>query len=385
MLTDRGVVAATLALSILSLSAAWVIRQRAVAVPAEYIALDQIVYYAMARAPFADTPEVRHAPGSFRVFPALAARAIGELGGIGPERGFFVLTYVSLALFPIATVWFLLCFGSKPDVAVTGGAIAALLPPIVSYGSWAVANVDVIGVLLLTVAATAVITARVTAFCVTVFVLSLTKESALIAVWFALVWGVLVDRRLLVPAVATLLFTLLVRSVVLPRLIPPAPEYPYGTLSGFYGAVDSLSLRYVGRRVLLGSAATFNAVLPFAAAALVRERATPRGIALWTTIGVAAAQMGFASDSQRVVAAGAPFVLAACALELDRQPDDRRWKIGAALVACQLPWLLEYGRLVHIPAIRSIEIVLFLITAVVVFRTWRAHPHPLWPSVVAQS
>jgi hypothetical protein len=179
--------------------------------------------------------------------------------------------------------------------------------------------------------------------------------------------------------------TAVIRAVVLPRLIPPAPEHPYRALDGFYGVVNSLSVRYVARRLLLGSASTFNVVLPFAVVGLVRERATPRGIALWTTIGVTLAQLFFASDNERVVAAGAPFVLAACALELNRQPSARRWKIALVLVASQLLWLVDYGRLARVPALRAIEIVLFVVAAILAFRTWREHPHPVWPSVVAQS
>jgi hypothetical protein len=77
-------------------------------------------------------------------------------------------------------------------------------------------------------------------------------------------------------------------------------------------------------------------------------------------------QLLFASDNERVVAAGYPFVLAWTAIQLDTLNErDRRWT-SVAIVLAQIPWLLEMGRiwpaplpegeLPHFPVIRFAEI-----------------------------
>jgi hypothetical protein len=123
--------------------------------------------------------------------------------------------------------------------------------------------------------------------------------------------------------------------------------------------------------VLLGSAATWNVLLPLAAVSLIRERRTKRGFLFTATIAVALCQVLFASDTQRVVAAAYPFVLAVCSFELDRLPERRRRFVGAALVVGQLPWLLVYGRIVpDLPGIRAAEIAIFVFSLGVAAVTW---------------
>jgi hypothetical protein len=109
--------------------------------------------------------------------------------------------------------------------------------------------------------------------------------------------------------------------------------------------------------------------------AVIRERWTARGWLFAASIGVAFSQTLFASDTQRVVAAAYPFVLALCAFELDRLPEDRRRVVGGALVAAQLPWLMVYGRIMpDLPGIRLVEIVIFVVSVIAAAVTWSQLP-----------
>ena len=80
------------------------------------------------------------------------------------------------------------------------------------------------------------------------------------------------------------------------------------------------------------------------------------------------------NDIERIVAAGYPFALALCAMQLDALAPRMRTIVGTALAAAQLPWLLQAGRvwpvppaddtLPHFPPIRFVEIGIFLVTIV---------------------
>ena len=93
-----------IALAVLALAAAACLRHFAQPAPAQWYAHDQQVYLAMARAPFSDDPEARRAPASWRILPPLIARFAGQLAGDAAERGFFILTFASFALFPVAAL-----------------------------------------------------------------------------------------------------------------------------------------------------------------------------------------------------------------------------------------------------------------------------------------
>jgi hypothetical protein len=108
-------------------------------------------------------------------------------------------------------------------------------------------------------------------------------------------------------------------------------------------------------------------MVPAVAIGAVARRWTRRDFVLAGAIAVTMAQLLFATDNERVAAAGYPFVLALCAIELDTMPENRRRWAGACLVLFQIPWLLEMGRvwprpplgdfeLPHFPPIRYVEI-----------------------------
>jgi hypothetical protein len=359
------------AAAVLALTAAATLRQFAKPPPADYFTHDQQVYLAMARTPFADTPMVRRAPASWRILPALLARAAGEITTLGPSSGFFVVTFTSFALVPIAAIGFLRRLGVTSTSATVCGTIAALAPPVVGYLSWDVVRVDAIGLLLLFAIGIAVVAERPLALCLAIVALSLTKETVLIGAFFAVAWSVLYCRRMIPVSVMSLGLAFVIRWVALPWWLPPPEGNHFANLSGLLGALDQVSVPYVARRVLLGSAATWNVLLPLAAVSLIRERRTKRGFLFTATIAVALCQVLFASDTQRVVAAAYPFVLAVCSFELDRLPERRRRFVGAALVVGQLPWLLVYGRIVpDLPGIRAAEIAIFVFSLGVAAVTW---------------
>jgi hypothetical protein len=372
----------SVAAAVLALTAAAMLRQFAQPPPADYFSHDQQVYLAMARTPFADTPIVRSAPASWRILPAVLARVGGEITGLGPSFGFFVVTFTSFALIPAATMGFLRRLGVTSTSATVCGAIAALAPPVIGYLSWDVVRVDAFGLLLLLAIAVAVVAERPVALCLAIVGLSLTKETVLIGAFFAVAWSVLYRRRMLPVSLMSLALAVFIRWVALPWWLPPPEVNHFSNLNGLLGALDQLSVRFVARRALLASASTWNVLLPLAAVSLIRERRSKRGFVFMATIAVALSQVLFASDTQRLVAAAYPFLLAVCAFELDRLPERRRRFAGAALVVGQLPWLLVYGRIVpDLPGIRAAEVAIFVFSLAVAAAAWgrtrRPQPSPM--------
>jgi hypothetical protein len=199
------------ALAGLSLAAAAFIQACAAPAPAHYFAHDQQVYLAIARAPFSDAPIANHGPGSWRILPALLARVIGTPFG-GPERGFFVLTFATFALLPLAAWRWLNALGVSRTSAVACAAVMALAPPIVGLLAWDVVRVDSVSLLLLFVAATAAVRGRGGWMCSVIAAMALTKETALLGAFFALSWAVLMRRRLLPAAVIAVTLAVGIRA-----------------------------------------------------------------------------------------------------------------------------------------------------------------------------
>jgi len=373
---------AAAALGALSLAVAAFVRAHAAPAPWHYFAHDQQVYLAIARAPFSNDPMVHHGSGSWRILPPLAARYIGMPLG-GPERGFFVLTFGAFALLPGACLVWLRSLGVSREAAWPCAAVMAIAPAVVGLLAWDVVRVDALGLLLLFGAATAVVRGRSLWFCIAIVAMALTKETALVGAFFALSWAVLVDRRLLPAAVASAALAFGIRAFLQWSI---ATWPPFDNLKDFHVVMASMSGRYAARRLLLTTAGTWNLLLPVAAAGMASRRRGGRELALIGALAVTMIQLLFATDNERVVAAGYPFVLAWCALQLDTmEPRTRRW-VAAAMIAGQIPWLLEMGRvwppplpddrLPSFPLIRYAEIAIALgstATAAVVFAR-RARP-----------
>ena len=374
----RAVVVTTAAaLAAVSLSAGAFIRANAAPAPAHQFATDQPTYLAIARAPFSDDPLVRRAPYSRRVLMPLAARGVGALAG-GPERGFLIVTFATFAALPLAAYCWLTAVGASRTSAFTGAGVMALAPPVVGLFAWDPVRVDSLLLLLLFGAAIATVRGHGIAMLALLGAAVLTKESGAIGIAFALAWALLVDRRLLPYAAAAAVIAIGVR-VLLRWWLPAAPEFPFDNMDAVRVMLDSLSIGYAGRRLLLATAGTWNLLVPFAAAAIASRLPRGRELALTTALAVAMMQLVFASDNERLVAAGYPFVLALCATQLDTFEPRTRTMIGIVLVLAQIPWLLQMGRvwpvpqddtLPHFPPIRFVEIGIFLVT--IVAGTWIA-------------
>jgi hypothetical protein len=354
---------AAAALAAVSIAVAAFVRTHAAPAPWQYFAYDQQVYLAIARAPFSSDPQVHHASGCWRLLPPLMARYLGMPLG-GPERGFLVLTFTTFALLPIATVRWLEALGASRTSALACGAVMAIAPPVVGLMAWDVVRVDPVGLLLLFLAATAAVRARGIWLCIAIAAMALTKETALLGAFFALSWAVLVDRRVLPAAAVSVVLAIGIRSF-LQWWIVPSPEYPFNNLKDFHVVLSSMSASYAARRLLLTTAGTWNLLLPLVAAGMASRRWGGRELALTGALAVAMIQLGFATDNERVVAAGYPFVLAWSALQLDAMDEGARRWAAAAIVLGQIPWLLELGRvwpmplpedqLPHMPPIRYVE------------------------------
>ena len=361
--------------AILALTAAALLRQFAQPAPDEWFAHDQQVYLAMTQAPFAATPLARRAPASWRILPPLVAGAAGRLTRRGPAFGFFILTFASFACIPIAAMTLLRRIGVTPTTTMILGAVAGLAPPVLGYMSWDVVRIDPFGLLLVYLSAIAVVAERPVGLTLVLLALSLTKETVLLAAFFAVGWSALFARKMLPVALLATAACVVVRWVLLPFWLPSPAVDGFVNLDGFRGVIGSLSLRYVARRGLLATASTFNVLLPLAAMAVIRERRSARGWLFAASIAVAFSQTLFASDTQRVTAAAYPFVLILCGFELDRIAEDRRRLAGALLVAAQFPWLLVYGRLVpDLPGIRFVEILIFVASMIAAAVTWAWRP-----------
>jgi hypothetical protein len=245
----------------------------------------------------------------------------------------------------------------------------AIAPPVIGLLAWDVVRVDSVGLLLLFLAVTAAVRGRGVWMCVAIAAMALTKETALLGAFFALSWAVLVNRRLIPSAIAGVLLAFGIRSL-LQWWIVASPEYPFNNLKDFHVVLQSMSASYVARRLLLTTAGTWNLLLPFVVAGMASRRWGGREVALTGALAVTMIQLGFATDNERVVAAGYPFVLAWCALQLDTLDERARRWAGLALVAAQIPWLLQMGRvwpaplpedqLPHFPPIRYVEVALVL-------------------------
>jgi hypothetical protein len=298
------------------------------------------------------------------VLPPLLARYIGlPLGG--PERGFLVLTFTTFALLPLAAWAWLASLGASRAAALAGAAAMAVAPPVVGLMAWDVVRVDPVSLLLLFLTGTAAVRGYGIRLCVAIAALALTKETVLLGAFFALAWAVFVNRRLLPAAAAATLLALGIRAS-LQWWIVPSPEYPFDTLKDFRVIMHSMSATNAGRRLLLATAGTYNVLVPLVMIAMASRRWRGREVALAAALAVTLIQLFFATDNERIAAAGYPFVLAWAALALDTLDARRRRWVGGLVVAAQLPWLLELGRvwppplpahqLPHVPPIRYVEI-----------------------------
>ena len=361
-MTPRAVAAGLTACVCAAIVAALLIHRYAMPAPSFYFANDQPAYLSLAKQPFVQTPAV-YAPASWRVFPPLAARALADATGTDAEHGFLLLTFGCLALMPIAAFFFLTALGLSPQTSLVGAAVVALSPTMLGYAAWDVVRVDPPSLLLLFVASYAVIRRLNILLIASIVALALTKETVFLGVFFALAWAVRFDRRMLPSALASLAAAVVLRVFVLPRVMPS--PIAFDNLFALKDLVQEFTPRYAARRLLLASATTWNLMLPLAALWLATSLRDRLAQVLLAAIIVAESQILVASETQRIVAAGYPYVVACAAFALESLGARRR-AVGAALVLAQLPWLWENGRIVHLAWLRGVEIGIAIATGAVV-------------------
>lgn len=356
---------AAAALGALSLAVAFFVRGHAAPAPLHYFAYDQVAYLAMARAPLSDDPQVHHRPYSWRPLVPLMARTIRDLAG-GPDRAFLVLMFVTFALLPGATLWWLAGLHVTPSAARVAAAAMALAPPIVGLFAWDVVRVDAFALLLMFVLAGTTVRGHWRWLYVVIVALALTKEVVFVGLAFVACWGWLVDRRALRHSLIGAGLAVLIRSVLVPWMWPADPRFAFDNVAVVHAVLTSLSPLYVFRRLLLATSGTWNLLLPLVACRLVRVPMRREELALALGIAASYGQMVFAGDNARIVAVAYPFVLALAAFELEALPAVTRSWVAAMAVLGQIPWLLTFGRvwpapppggeLPHFPAIRFVEV-----------------------------
>ena len=273
---------------------------------------------------------------------------------------------MALTLIPPLTAAFVAAAGASAASALLMGAVAAVAPPVVGYLSWDHIRPDSLSLFLIVLSAWAVVTGRGAVFTGAIAALSLTKETWLISAAFALVW-----TRFFRPAWWKRGGRRLRRSGS--RSHDHASPRDSGIRSLFPDAnvrerFWPLEVRNIGRRLLLATAATWNVLTPIAAFALARRIREPRAWAVAIPLTIATAQILVAIDTQRLVAAAYPFVLLACAWELDRLAPRTQALAGLLIGLAQVPWLVTYaGRIWPLP-LRGVEIGLVGLTlAAIVF------------------
>ncbi|HET7695465.1 MAG TPA: hypothetical protein VFK57_07140 [Vicinamibacterales bacterium] len=339
------------ALAILGFGVPLSLGARASLPPPVYFLHDQQHYREMA------TPGAarRVAPYSWRLLPSAIVRATGLPAG----TGFHALTLTALALIPPAIAIMMAAAGISAGTALMAGAIAAFAPAVAGYLSWDFIRPDGLSLLLIVLAASAAMRGRPVVFAAAMAALSVTKETWVIAAAFALVWSRAYARSFWKSALAGTLLAL--AAAVAVRLAIPSAE-PYSWAANARDLYWPLDPRTVSRRLLLATTGTWTVLTPLAAFALARHAGEPRAWTVGLCVTIATAQILVAIDTQRLVAAALPFILLACAWELDRLDPTPRAAVAGALAAAQIPWLLSYAR-IWTPPLRGIEIVLLAAAA----------------------
>ena len=365
-----AVVIAALAYGVLAVASALAIESR-VTPPAIWNEFDQPVYRAMADHPFATDPEITRPPWCWRVLPSLIVHATH----LGADRGFHVLTLASFAALPAVMMLLLTAMRVSVSTTILIGAFAALLPPINGNLAWAYAMTDAFVVVLIACAAWATVAHRTFALALCLILLALSKETWVLAAAFAVIWTRMFNR----PALMTVVVAVIAASLVHVSLrLFLHPSQSYSTLDTFENLYLPLTMRNVLRRMLLATAATWTVLTPVLAVSLARLRVRREAFAIAAVVGMSMMQPLVATETMRPVAAAAPFVYIACAMEFERWPTTLRIAAGSVLAAAQVPWFLAYGYVAH-PPLRGIEIALVVTSLVAIPLAWgRSESASLW-------
>jgi hypothetical protein len=324
-------------------------------------------YRAMALAPMDASPETRTVPYCWRILTPLVVRATR----LPTDHGFKIITFVTVALTPIALVWFLQGLGISGYSQRGAALLFGLTGPAGVYLSKDFVLVDGPAFFLLVLACACAVHKRAVAFLVTLLLLAATKEIAVLAAVFGVLWAWQQrDRRQFIVAS---LGAVLVAAVLLALRLTIHPLIFYGYVDHVRELYWPVSLRNVARRLLLATGSTWNIVLPIAALQLFDRPRVWRSPAFLIPTVIATAQIGIALMTERIVVNAFPFVFAALAWEIDWLASGIPAKLiglWAVVLVAQLPWVLHFGGLGEVPHIRAVEIALVAATATLLL--WRA-------------
>jgi hypothetical protein len=366
--SGRAITILALAYGVLAVLCALAIESRAQP-PAIWDQFDQPVYRAMADHPFSADPDVTTPPWCWRVLPSLIVHEMH----LGADRGFHVLTLGSFAALPAVMMLLLRSMRISESTTILIGALAALLPPINGNLAWAYAMTDAFVVVLIACAVWATVAQNKAAMALCLILLALSKETWTLAAAFAVIWTALFNRAALTAVAAAVVAAGLVFGGLRVLIHPSAP---YSTLATFENLYLPWSARNVLRRALLATAGTWNVLTPVLAVSLARLRLRREALAIGCVVVLSMLQPLLATETMRPVAAAAPVVFIACAMEFERWPSRVRRGAGPLLVAAQIPWLLSYGYVAR-PPLRWAEILLAVVSLVAIPLAWgRVAPQP---------
>jgi hypothetical protein len=357
------------ALGLLGLAIPLMLGRTASPPPPPYFLADQASYLAMADPPAHPDNDTHGAPFCWRVLPS----ALVRVSRLPPEAGFQVLTLATLALIPPLTAAFVAAAGASASSAFVAGATIAVAPAVAGYLSWDYIRPDGLSLLLIVLSAWSLVRGRGVIFVAALAALALTKETWILSAAFALVWTHFCRPASRKWAVAGSLLALGL-ALALRLAIPPSHHYSWiENARALYLPLDG---RTIARRLLLATASTWNVLTPIAGFALARRIREPSAWAVAIALTIATSQILVAIDTQRLVAAGYPFVLLACTWVLDRLPRRLQPIAGGSIVIAQGPWLVTYARSWDLP-LRGMEIALTGVTlAAIVYGLTRDRNRP---------
>jgi hypothetical protein len=320
---------------------------------------DHYRYIALARQPFGSGDRLAHqGPFCWRLLTPLLVHGLYVSLGMPILTGFWLVTVAGLLGATLALEWVLRSLGLPPGAVVAGGLAFVLLGPATGFSLWASTYADALPLCLLILMLGCAAHRWGPALLPLAVLGVLAKETTLIGVLFAFAWAWSHRDRWLwrwallagMSAVALLLAL---------HLLIPATNSQVATIEGIYlspaiverlvplvGQAPAIAAVTLGR-LLAATAGTWTMLLPVALLQRWHRphfwRKDPAFVVLLVTT---TAQVFVALDVERVVAYGAPAVLAACCWEIETLAQRwlvSRWLLWLPLLGTQAYMWLPYA------------------------------------------
>ena len=273
---------------------------------------DHFRYIAMAANPFAPSGIGLDPPYCWRILTPLIVHYLP----VPTLTGFWLLTCTGLALAVVGLVWCLRGLGLSPATALAGGLAFVLLGPATGFELWDYMLTDPLTLALLAWIVALAVRRMGAPLLVLLPLMALSKETAIMAGIFAVLWAAEKrDRRLAVFAAAGLVAAVGV-LVGLRIAIRPGSGYSLGSdlVRGFLLFV--LQPAWGLYRLTSGTAPAWYLLLPIALLQLTHPPRLLRSPAWGWLLLSATAQILIASDGDRLVVCAFPAVIAAVCFEM---------------------------------------------------------------------